>query len=62
MSINQWLYLVIIATFVVVFVSIVAYYFNGKRYDKVENPKFKILENENEAVKTDKKDKLVDVE
>jgi len=56
MSINQWLYLVIIATFGVVFVSIVAYYFNGKRYDKVENPKFKILENENEAVKTDEKD------
>ena len=49
MSVNQWVYLAIIASFAIVFVGVVIYYFSGKRYEEIEEPKFKIIESESDG-------------
>lgn len=49
MTVNQWIYLAITACFAIVFVAMVVYYFSGKRYKEIEEPKFKIIENESDG-------------
>jgi len=44
MEFNQWVYLGIIAVFGVVFIALIIYYFNKKRYDEVERPKYRMLD------------------
>jgi len=49
MTINQWMYLAIILSFAIVFVGLIIYYFSGKRYEEIEEPKFKIIESESDV-------------
>ncbi|MBI5374847.1 MAG: cbb3-type cytochrome c oxidase subunit 3 [Candidatus Schekmanbacteria bacterium] len=44
MELNQWVYLGIIAVFGVVFIALIIFYFNKKRYDEVERPKYRMLD------------------
>lgn len=44
MEFNQWVYLGITAVFGVVFIALIIYYFNKKRYDEVERPKYRMLD------------------
>ena len=55
MTLNQWSYLGIIVGFAVVFIGLIFYYFNSKRYEKIEKPKYRIIdtESDNEHKKDD---------
>lgn len=44
MSLRQWAYFLFTAALGGVFAVIVAYYFSGKRRDRVEAPKYRMLE------------------
>ncbi|RMF92509.1 MAG: CcoQ/FixQ family Cbb3-type cytochrome c oxidase assembly chaperone, partial [Candidatus Schekmanbacteria bacterium] len=44
MDINQISYLGIIFSFAVVFIGLVVYYFNNGRKERVEKPKYRIID------------------
>lgn len=44
MTVRQWAYLLFTAALGGVFAGIVAYYFSGKRRHRVEEPKYRMLE------------------
>lgn len=46
MSFREWAYFLFASALAGVFAGIVAYYFNGKRRDRVEAPKYRMLDDD----------------
>ncbi len=46
MELNQWLYFGFTALLVAVFAAVTVYYFRKERKDKVESPKYRMLDDE----------------